>query len=220
MLIETLSALPALPEPLCFLYLLWPLPFGKQDVFPAVLNAAEIAPSWFVTRAPSTHLVCWGSQGSSAEQGRDKSAWGSWGDLEDPGKVLAGAMVPAFPLQEPSRIEEEPEGQCCCSHSGWTDRQTSIKASAFCRKGNWVGTSGSRDSFIHHPFGSHRKVSPTLTMKSQLVTPWRKGLELWSWVARGFATIMSRQQGPLVLPPLSPGVIAGSHHLQPLRPGH
>lgn len=91
-----------------------------------------------------------------------------WGALGDPGKVLVGVTVPAFPPQEPSRIEEEPEGQSCYSYPGWTDRQISCKASPFCRKGSWAGTNGSRDIFIHCPFRSHRKVALTLGCSRRL----------------------------------------------------
>lgn len=118
MLIVTLGALPALPEPPQFLCLLWPLPFGKRDVFPAILNAAEIAPSWFVTTAPSTHLACPGSRRQLGRAGLGQASLGQLGDLGDPGKVLVGVIVLVFPLQDPSRTEKGPEGQSCYSHPG------------------------------------------------------------------------------------------------------
>lgn len=58
-------------------------------------------------------------------QERLQLTWPVQAGLGNPGKVLVGVMVPASPLQEPSRIEEKSEGQSCCSHLGWMDRQTS-----------------------------------------------------------------------------------------------
>lgn len=100
------GAWPALPEPQRFLSLLWPPPLAKGMFF--LLFSMQ-------RKLPQADLG----------QERLQLTWPVQAGLENPGKVLVGMMVPASPLQEPSRIEEEPEGQSCCSHLGWMDRQTS-----------------------------------------------------------------------------------------------
>lgn len=117
-------------------------------------------------------LICdngaFSSLALSGKQAAAQASRGQLGGLGHPGKVLVGAMVSASPFQEPARIAEEPEGRSCYSHPGRADRQTSSKASPFCRRGSCTGTNGSRDIFIHCPFRSHRNVSATLGCSHRL----------------------------------------------------
>lgn len=162
-------------------------PLADGDVFPAIFNAAEIAPSWFVTRAAPAPLGCRGSR----RQGRDEAVGGPW----------EGS---AFPPLNPFRKEEEPEGQSCHPHPGWLDGQPSTEALPCCRTGSGSGTGHKRDIFIPCPFSRDRQVKkghfhPVPSQESQesapkpgmqpqavpSVKPRRKARGLRAWVFGG-----------------------------------
>lgn len=114
-------------------------------------------------------------------QERLQLTWPVQAGLGNPGKVLVGVMVPVSPLQEPSRIEEEPEGQSCCSHLGWMDRQTSSLNVCLLQKKRELGRFYRLRGHFY-PFRSHRKVALNPEMQPtscDLPTAFEEGV-VWS----------------------------------------